>query len=246
MAIRCGMNSSHVLLASLLLVTVSCTCLSPDATTFTKERLDKFTPSDAKQRLERGNARFHAGRPLHRNLKREAHDTESSQFPFACVLSCIDSRTSSELIFDQGIGDIFNARVAGNVVSDDVIASLEYGCQHKHTKLIAVIGHTNCGAVTSAVPSGKPSEHASKNSKYLLGLLAKIKPAMAATKTSAKDDRTAENAEFVDQVAESNVQQSIQTLRQKSQVLREMEANHEIMIIGGMYSTHDRKVRFLK
>lgn len=245
-----AMNSSHVLLASLLFISVSCTSLSPDAQTFTECKQTSITKEEAQQRLQRGNARFVAGRPLHRNLKKQVHQTHAQgQHPFACVLSCIDSRTSSELIFDQGIGDIFNARVAGNVVSSDVLASLEYACQHAHAKLVAVIGHTKCGAVTGAVPSTKPAahdSHESEDSEMLKGLIGKIKPALAATKTAPGTARTAENGAFVDQVAENNVRQSLAAIRQQSTVLREMEQKGTIKIVGGMYDTHDGTVTFLK
>ena len=245
-----AMNSSHVLLASLLFISVSCTSLSPDAAVVTAAQQEHITPDQALERLQRGNARFASGRLLHRNLRKQVHQThEQGQHPFACVLSCIDSRTSSELIFDQGIGDIFNARVAGNVVSSDVLASLEYACQHAHAKLVAVIGHTKCGAVTGAVPSTKPAAHDShkpKDSENLVNLIGKIKPALAATKTAPGTARTAENGAFVDQVAENNVRQSLAAIRQQSTVLREMEQKGTIKIVGGMYDTHDGTVTFLK
>lgn len=242
-----AMNSSHVLLASLLFISVSCTSLSPDAAVVTADQQEHITPDQALQRLQRGNARFASGRLLHRNLKKQVHQThEQGQHPFACVLSCMDSRTSSELIFDQGIGDIFNARVAGNVVSDDVLASLEYACQHAHAKLVVVIGHTKCGAVTGAVPSTKPAAHASEDSEKLKDLIGKIKPALAATKTAPGTARTAENGAFVDQVAKSNMCQSVAAIRQQSPVLREMEKKGTIKIVGGMYHTHDGTVTFLK
>ena len=244
------MNSSHVLLASLLCISVSCTSLSPDARTFTADQQKQITPDQAMQRLERGNARFVSGHLLRRNLHKEVLETDAQgQHPFACVLSCIDSRTSSELIFDQGIGDIFNARVAGNVISADVLASLEYACQHAHAKLVVVIGHTKCGAVTSAVPSAKPAahdSHESKDSDNLVSLIGKIKPALAATKTAPGTARTSENGAFVDQVAESNVRQSLAAIRQQSTVLREMEEEGTLKIVGGMYHTHDGTVTFLR
>jgi carbonic anhydrase len=232
------MTSSHVLLASLLFVTVSCSSLSPDAATLTKNRQTSISKDEAQQRLQRGNARFVAGRPLHRDQVKQVEETSHNQFPFASVVSCIDSRTSTELIFDQGIGDVFNARVAGNIVNADILGSLEYASKVAGSKLIAVIGHTHCGAIKGAC------DHVVLGN--LTGLLSKIEPAVAATPTKAGEARSSKNAAFVDHVAEKNVLLTMANIRKQSAILNEMEKAGQIKIVGGMYDIETGKVTFLE
>ena len=195
-----------------------------------------MTPADALARLERGNARFSKGKHLHRNLLHQAKVTGGHQYPFAIVLSCIDSRTSTELIFDQGIGDVFNARVAGNIVDDDMLASLEYACGHAGSKLIAVVGHTHCGAVKSTC------EHQATG--RVARLLARIQPALDATPTSTGETRTADNQKFLDRVAKENVRRSIAAIRAESKELKKMEDEKTIKIVGGIHDIETGKVDF--
>jgi carbonic anhydrase len=190
------------------------------------------------EKLQAGNQRFMAGHSLNRNLLKQVKETSKGQYPFATVVSCLDARTSSELIFDQGIGDIFNARVAGNIVNSDILGSLEFASKAAGSKVIAVIGHTKCGAIKGACDHVKLGN--------LTGLLDKIEPAVAATATSKGEDRSSKNSEFVDRVAETNVRQTIANIRNNSAVLRQMEQAGQISIVGGMYDIGTGKVDFLK
>ncbi|WP_108802781.1 carbonic anhydrase family protein [Aquimarina sp. Aq107] len=203
----------------------------------TKETQAAITPQTALQLLKEGNQRFQQKHMADRDLLDQVNDTKSGQFPFATILSCIDSRVSSELIFDQGIGDIFSARVAGNFVNEDILGSMEFACKLAGTKLVLVLGHTACGAVKGACDDAKLGN--------LTALLSKIKPAVAAvTEPSDPAKRNSKNIDFVNEVAEQNVNMTIQNIKDQSEVLKEMEANGEIMIIGGMYDINDGSVTF--
>ncbi|AXT57471.1 carbonic anhydrase [Aquimarina sp. MMG015] len=203
----------------------------------TKETQAAITPQTALQLLKEGNQRFQQKHMADRDLLDQVNDTKSGQFPFATILSCIDSRVSSELIFDQGIGDIFSARVAGNFVNEDILGSMEFACKLAGTKLVLVLGHTACGAVKGACDDAKLGN--------LTALLSKIKPAVAAvTEPSDPAERNSKNIDFVNEVAEQNVNMTIQNIKDQSEVLKEMEANGEIMIIGGMYDINDGSVTF--
>lgn len=208
------------------------------APTMTKESQAATTPQQALEKLQAGNQRFMAGHSLNRNLLKQVKETSKGQYPFATVVSCLDARTSSELIFDQGIGDIFNARVAGNIVNSDILGSLEFASKAAGSKVIAVIGHTKCGAIKGACDHVKLGN--------LTGLLDKIEPAVAATATSKGEDRSSKNSEFVDRVAETNVRQTIANIRNNSAVLRQIEQAGQISIVGGMYDIGTGKVDFLK
>jgi len=201
----------------------------------TKETQTAMTPEAALAELKAGNARFVAGTPMNRDHRADVKTTASGQYPFAVVLSCLDSRVPIEIVLDQGIGDIFSARVAGNVLDDDGVASMEFGCKAAGAKLIAVIGHTNCGAVKGAIDNVKLGK--------LTDLLAKIKPAEAKVPADVSQ-RTSNNLEFVDKVAEANVRLIMQTVRQRSPVLREMLDKHQIDLVGGMYDLSTGEVRF--
>jgi carbonic anhydrase len=194
-----------------------------------------MTPQQALAELKAGNARFVAGHPLKRNLPADVKATASGQYPIAVVLSCLDSRQPIEIVLDQGIGDIFSARVAGNVLNDDVLGSMEFACKVSGAKLIAVIGHTNCGAIKGAVDDVQLGN--------LTGLLAKIKPAMDAVPADVQP-RTSKNPEFVDQVAEANVRLVMQQIRDRSPILREMLDSGQIGLVGGMYDLSTGEVRF--
>ena len=196
-----------------------------------------MTAEKSLQELKEGNKRFQANQKADRNLKEQVADTSGGQYPFATILSCIDSRVSSELIFDQGIGDIFSARIAGNFVNDDILGSMEFACKLAGTKLIVVLGHTACGAVKGACDDAKLGK--------LTGMLEKIKPAV--NSVSEPEDpnlRNSSNIEFVNKVAEKNVHLTIDKIKADSEVLAAMVKNNEIKIVGGMYDIQSGDVTF--
>jgi len=203
----------------------------------TKDTQSKMTPATSLQALKEGNIRFQNNLQVNRNLLEQVEDTSKGQFPFATILSCIDSRVSSELIFDQGMGDIFSARVAGNFVNEDILGSMEFACKLAGTKLILVLGHTACGAVKGACDDAKLGK--------LTGMLEKIKPAVKAVALPEdKSLRNSSNIEFVNNVAAKNVKLTIDKILGDSEVLAEMEKNGEIMIVGGMYDIQTGMVAF--
>lgn len=203
----------------------------------TKATQDTMTPDLALEALKEGNSRFKANEKADRNLLEQVEDTSTGQFPFATVLSCIDSRVSSELIFDQGIGDLFSVRIAGNFVNEDILGSMEFACKLAGTKLVVVLGHTACGAVKGAC------DHARLGN--LTALINKIEPAVEAV-TEPKDEslRNSKNIDFVNEVAKKNVLMTIDNIRSSSPVLAEMETNGEIKVIGGMYDIKTGDVNF--
>ena len=197
-----------------------------------------ISPSGAITLLREGNQRFVKNNHAHRDLLEQVRDTAKGQFPFATILSCIDSRVSAELIFDQGVGDIFSVRVAGNIVNEDLLGSMEFACKLAGTKIILVLGHTSCGAVKGACDDARLGN--------LTTLLAKIKPAVEAVpQPENPSERTSQNLEFVDQVAETNVRLTMENIRKQSPVLKEMEEKGEIVIAGGMYDISSGEVSFL-
>ena len=203
----------------------------------TKESQVAMTPEQALGRLRDGNARFVAGKPIARDLPAEVRATSAGQYPYAVVLSCLDSRQSTELVFDQGIGDVFNARLAGNVLDDDILGSLEFACKAAGAKLIVVVGHSNCGAVKGAIDNVEMD--------HLTGLLARIKPAIA----SVPDDgqpRTSKNDQFVQKVADANVHQVMKEIRERSPILNGMIEKHQIALVGGMYDLKTGEVKFFE
>ncbi|MDA9803903.1 carbonic anhydrase family protein [Flavobacteriaceae bacterium] len=205
--------------------------------THTKETQSKMTPESSLQNLREGNKRFQENVRLSRNLVQQVRETASGQYPYATVLSCIDSRVSSELIFDQGMGDLFSIRIAGNFVNEDILGSMEFACKLAGTKLVVVLGHTACGAVKGAC------DHARLGN--LTTLINKIEPAVAAVSEPGDESlRNSKNIDFVNQVAEKNVMMTIENIRNQSPVLVEMEKNHEIKIIGGMYDISNGEVTF--
>jgi carbonic anhydrase len=201
----------------------------------TKEAQQAMTPAAALAELRAGNARFVSGHPLHRDMPADVRATASGQYPFAVVLSCLDSRQPIEIVLDQGIGDIFSARVAGNVLNDDILGSMEFGCKVSGAKLIAVIGHSNCGAIKGAIDDVELGS--------LTGLLVKIKPAMEAVPANGSP-RTSKNYAFVDEVSEANVRLVMRQIRERSSVLRGMLDRGEIGLVGGMYDLSTGQVRF--
>ncbi|AUP79655.1 carbonic anhydrase family protein [Flavivirga eckloniae] len=203
----------------------------------TQETQAAITPQKALELLKEGNQRFLDSKKADRDLLEQVNDTSNGQYPFATVLSCIDSRVSSELIFDQGIGDIFSARIAGNFVNEDILGSMEFACKLAGTKLVVVLGHTSCGAVKGACDDAKLGN--------LTALLEKITPAVnAVTEPTDSSLRNSKNIEFVDNVAKKNVLLNIERIMKESDVLADMQNNGEIMIIGGMYDINSGAVTF--
>jgi len=203
--------------------------------THTKEFLESLTPQLAFQVLKEGNKRFVSNLKVNRNLLQLLNETANGQHPFAVVLSCMDSRTSVELIFDQGLGDIFSIRVAGNVVNDDILGSMEYACKVVGSKLIVVLGHTKCGAVKGACEQVEMG--------HLTGLLEKIHPAIEKTHTAGKEFP---NMVFSEKVAHANVHNSIEEILERSRIISEMFEAGKIGIVGGMYSVENGRVHFTK
>jgi len=202
-----------------------------------KASLEVCTPEKALELLCEGNARFIKNQKADRDLLQQVYETSKEQHPFAVILSCIDSRTSPELIFDQGIGDIFGIRIAGNVVNEDILGSMELACSVASTKLIVVLGHTRCGAIQSAC--------ADINTGNLSGLISKLKPAVESVAVNTRNYHS-ENALFINKIAETNVRLSIKNIIEKSSILSKMIKNNKIGIVGGIYSVEKGVVNFLK
>lgn len=208
---------------------------SAEASPPTKQSQMAMTPQSALAELKAGNGRFVAGHPLARNFPEHVRATASGQYPIAVILSCLDSRKPVEIVLDQGIGDIFSARVAGNVLNDDILGSMEFACKVSGSKLIVVLGHSNCGAVKGAVDNVELG--------HLTGLLSKIQPATNQVPASVQP-RTAKNLEFVDKVAEANVRMVMQEIRERSPILREMIEHGQAGLVGGMYDLSTGQVHF--
>lgn len=203
--------------------------------TLTRETQQNLSPQQALDLLKDGNKRFVSNIKANRDLLEQVNETCAGQYPFATILSCIDSRTSAELIFDQGLGDIFSIRIAGNVLNDDIIGSMEFGCKLAGSKLLLVLGHTRCGAVTGAcnrVEMGK-----------LTALLQKIQPAID-METDTTTDRNGKNEAFVKHVTENNVHLAVKEIREASPILAELEKKGEIIIVGGLYDVESGAVTF--
>lgn len=198
-----------------------------------------MTPERSLQFLKEGNLRFQNNLKANRNLLEQVNDTSEGQFPFATILSCIDSRVPAELVFDQGLGDIFSIRIAGNFINEDILGSMEFGCKLAGTKLIVVMGHTGCGAVKGACDDAKMGN--------LTSMLSKIKPAVQAVELP-KDVglRNSKNTKFVNAVAEKNVRLAIENVRNQSLVLKEMEENNDIDIVGAIYDINSGAVEFME
>ena len=204
----------------------------------TKQTQEAMSPDAALQALKDGNKRFITSTQVSRDLMQQVADTSAGQYPFATVLHCIDSRVSAELVFDQGIGDLFSIRIAGNFVNEDILGSMEFATKLAGTKVVVVLGHTACGAVKGACDHAKLGN--------LTGMLEKITPAVTAvTEPADVALRTSSNIDFVNRVAVKNVHMAIDNLRAMSPVLKEMEAAGDIKVVGAMYHIENGQVDFL-
>lgn len=198
--------------------------------TITKEMQNGISPDQAIEMLKEGNQRFLNKEQVNRDLNSQVNETSGGQNPYAVVLSCIDSRVPVELTFDQGIGDVFSARVAGNIINEDILGSMEYACGVAGSKAILVLGHTKCGAVTSACQGVELGN--------ITALLSKVKPAISEVENRMG---TIE----VEEVTKANVHQSIKEIREKSTMLKDLESEGKIKIVGAVYHVEDGKVTFL-
>ncbi|MBS7788080.1 carbonic anhydrase [Flavobacterium sp. CYK-55] len=203
--------------------------------TLNKELQASITPRKALEILREGNNRFINNLKAHRDLLEQVNETRDGQWPFATILSCIDSRTSAELIFDQGLGDVFSVRIAGNIVNTDILGSMEFACKVAGSKLIVVLGHSKCGAVKGAC------DHVEMGN--LTELLSKIQPAVY-QETNTTSDRNASNSVFVENVAQINVKRSVKNIIERSNVLEQMLQNGQIGIVGAMHNIETGEVMF--
>ena len=194
-----------------------------------------ISPSYALQFLKEGNFRFINNLKINRDLLEQVNETQTGQWPFAAILSCMDSRTSAELIFDQGLGDIFSIRIAGNIVSPGILGSLEFATAIAGSKLILVLGHTNCGAIKGACDNVQFG--------HLTGLIQNIRPSVEAEST-VKENRNSLNTEFVDSVAKLNVHHSVEQILNQSDVIRELVSKGEVGIVPAMYNVATGVVSF--
>ncbi|RFC37786.1 MAG: carbonic anhydrase [Candidatus Nitrotoga sp. SPKER] len=195
--------------------------------TLTKEMQTAITPAMALELLKEGNKRFVSNLKLNRNLLQQANEISDGQYPFAVILSCIDSRTSVELIFDQGLGDVFSVRIAGNIINEDILGSMEFGCKVAGSKIIVVLGHTKCGAIKGAC------DHVEMGN--LTALLSKIQPAVYEA-SNETENRNSRNPEFVEQVATMNVKKTLHAIMERSPILKEMVETGAIGIVGGKHN----------
>lgn len=203
--------------------------------TLTKEMQEAITPAIALHLLQEGNKRFVNNLKVNRNLLQQANETSDEQHPFAIILSCIDSRTSVELIFDQGLGDVFSVRIAGTIINEDILGSMEFACKVAGAKIIVVLGHTKCGAIKGAC------DHVEMGS--LTALLSKIQPAVSAEKTII-ENRTSSNEEFVEKVTTINIHRTVHAVMERSPILKELIETGECGIIGGNHDISTGEVSF--
>ena len=201
-----------------------------------KESLHQLTPELALQKLIDGNLRFQKSEHINRDFMQETREAAAEQFPFAIILGCIDSRVPVEILFDQGVGDLFVTRIAGNFENDDILASLEFACEVVGSKLIMVLGHEDCGAIKAACDG--------INVGHLSGLITNIKPAI--TRTKIVGDSTSENRNYINDVAKTNVQLTIQRIREKSDIINKLEQQGKIKIVGAYYHLDLGKVCLLE
>jgi carbonic anhydrase len=205
--------------------------------THSKETQSHLTPQTALEILKEGNQRFVNNLKANRNLLQQVNETSEGQFPFATILSCIDSRTSAELVFDQGLGDVFSVRIAGNILNQDILGSMEFATKVAGSKIVVVLGHTKCGAIKGACSNVELGN--------LTFLLKKIKPAIE-KETGTSENRTGDNLAFVDKVAEINVKLTIDRIRNESPIIADLEKENKIDIVGGMYDVETGLVTFFE
>lgn len=203
--------------------------------TLTRELQTQLTPEKALELLKEGNKRFVNNLKFNRNLLQQVNETAEGQYPFAFILSCIDSRTSAELIFDQGLGDIFSCRIAGNILNTDILGSMEFACEIAGSKIIVVLGHTKCGAIKGACDDVTLGN--------LSTLLNKVRPAIK-TEVSTKENRNASNPVFVENVARLNVLLTLQQIPEQSPVLAKLVQTGKVALVGGMYNVETGRVEF--
>lgn len=212
--------------------------LAPDhlacAAALTKEQRDKLTPDDIIALMKKGNERFRLGQESPHDYLAQQRAGAKGQYPVAVILSCIDSRAPAETIMDLGIGDCFNARVAGNIANDDIAGSMEFACKVAGAKVVLVMGHTACGAIKGAIDRVQLGK--------LTGLLTKIRPAVEATRYQG--DRSTKNYDFVDAVARRNVELTMADIRRRSAVLAELESSRAVKIVGAMYNLETGLIEF--
>jgi len=204
--------------------------------THSKETQAELNPDLALEILKEGNDRFVKNLKANRNLLQQVNDTAQGQFPFATILSCIDSRTSAELIFDQGLGDVFSIRIAGNILNEDILGSMEFATKVVGTKVIIVLGHNKCGAIVGACNNVELGN--------LTALLDKVKPAIALEKETT-ENRTGSNVRFVDNVTTNNVIHTIERIRRESPIILDLENTGAIKIVGAIYNVDNGSVNFL-
>ena len=237
-------SNQFLTLALVLFLSMPAFAQQPSATTrsvpvsdsvMSRSMQQRITPAEALQQLVEGNRRFAGGHSMRYDYPEAVHQTAAGQYPFAVILSCVDSRTSSEIIFDQNLGAVFNARIAGNFVNTDILGSMEFACKVAGAKLILVVGHTKCGAVKGAC------DHVEMGN--LTSVMNEIKPAVESVR-DIPGERNSSNEKFVEAVAKQNVLLAIQEIREKSPLLKEMEDKGQIMIAGGMYDLKTGMVDF--
>ena len=202
--------------------------------TLTKEMRNALTPENALQLIKDGNHRFVTNLKMNRNLLQQVNDTSDEQYPFAFILSCIDSRTSAELIFDQGLGDIFSCRIAGNILNEDILGSMEFACKVAGAKLIMVLGHSECGAIKGACNNVKMGN--------LTGLLKKIQ--VVVKRVSKIGQVNTKSQDFVELVSKENVKNVLNNIPKKSKIIRDLVKDKKIIIVGAMYDISSGKVDF--
>jgi len=225
-----------ITLASLLgLATIPLAHSAPSTKVMTATTQTEMTPQDALQRLKDGNKRFTEGKMKNRDLLMQTNATAASQHPVAVVLSCLDSRTAPDIIFDQGIGDIFVARIAGNIQNDDILGSMEFATKLMGAKLIVVIGHTSCGAMRGACQNAQLG--------HLTGLLQKIKPAVQQA-TSENKTKDCNDAKFIDQIAKDNVILVLKQIRMRSPIIDQLIKEGQVGIVGGIQDVSTGVVTF--
>ena len=224
--------------ALLALIHAGCSTPQPERVDLetTKQKQAAAAPAEVLEKLKRGNERFVSGKPQPRDMLHDQRTTAAGQYPKAVILSCIDSRAPAEFIFDAGLGELFNARIAGNIADEDQVGSMEFACKVAGAKLIVVMGHTSCGAIKGACDNVQLGN--------LTGLLNKMKPAVAAVQ-NVPGDRTSKNTAFVEAVAEKNVQLTVERIRELSPILREMESQGQLKLAGCIYDLGSGRVRFL-